>query len=1313
MLSMRIQAAKNNLIISLQQSWKKIMKKYLFIFLIFIRIQSSGQSISIPFQPEWMEPVRTTIDNRTIDLLKFRGAIFDDAYPGIPIFLNILPINSNSGRVSIERVVSEPITWNYWKKDGLEKFNEIQISSAVSKHDNQQVAAITLIPIFRKAGQWHKIISAEIIFLPVNQSDASVRKVDFKTESVLKSGNIFQISINKRGIYQIKSDFLRNQLKIDPSTIDPRQIKIFSGHPGMLPFAVNFPNVDDLEEIPIKISGEEDGKWDANDYLIFYAEGPNEWIENKEAQTFSHQNNFYSSSQFLYLIISPQNSKRVVNQTKGTESAFYSAESDQYAVWEEEKVNILEAWDAAEGSGNEWYGDLFKNVREYKYTSAFNFPGIISTFPTKVKASMVLRAIESSSFTISLNDKSLRSNAAQPVSRLEGEFANIEDYVRPADLSGTINLSDEKINLTVNYPFPTGPSDGSQGWLDYVEINTRCANRWTNTPLFLSNWNSLKENVSGFSIENATPDLQIWDITNLFDITAIEGTNENNRLKFSYIPNGKLKKFVVFKADNALPAPTFQTKINNQNLHAAGAANLLIVCPAAFEKAAKRLAEHRTRHSNLKVSVISSEAIFHEFSSGKPDPTAIRNFARMIYQRGNQLQYLLLFGDGSYDHRNINKQGNNFIPTFQRDSYNPLYAFPSDDFYGILETTDNVDPLTGRLILGIGRLPVSSPQESELIVDKIIRYDKQPEAFDNWRNRMVFVADDEDGNLHLTDANDIADKIQRQQPAVNLEKIYLDAYAQVSTSGGNRFPDVTEALNQSIFRGALTVTYLGHGSPKGWAQERVLTIPDILNWQNRFKMPLFITATCSFTAYDDPSFVSAGEEAFLNPNGGAIGLLTTVRAVFANQNAELTDQTLTSLYKRRNGGISTIGEALKEAKNNLSGSFITINSRKYTLIGDPSQKLAIPFRKVLTSSINNKNVDVNYLPDTLGALTKVRISGIIVDESDKIVENFNGFIKPSIFDKSTVTKTLAQDNGSYITEYLTQKNILFSGNATVKNGQFSFSFVIPKDINYQIGNGKVSYYALSDINKEDAGGSFNRFLIGGISENNVKDSKAPDISLFLNNTSFSDGDITHPDPLLIIHLEDDNGINVVGNSIGHDIEAVLDDNSKNIFVLNDFYAGILDKPNQGEVRFPFRDLEEGPHTLTVKAWDVANNAAEETLQFIVSNSATIALKNVLNYPNPFTDRTCFQFNHSLGNTVLDVRIEIFTITGQRVKTIEGIWTGTETLSPADCISWDGRDDFGDQLSRGIYLYRVFVTSNSNAGKGISGESKFEKLVLLK
>jgi hypothetical protein len=1292
----------------------KTMMKQIVFFLITLSVwHIKAQSVTIPFNPEWLQSKNITIDGANIELLKFKGALYDDAQPGLPVFLTEISVDKNDGRISIEEIISEPISWNYWQEKEQEKFNDIQLSASVEKEGNNYFAKIILIPLFKKSGQWHKITSARIVFLPFNKAESNLRNTNFKQESVLKTGNIFQLSIPQKGVYQIKTDFIRSQLKLDPATIDPKQIKLYAGQSGMLPFAVNIPNIDDLEEIPIKVFGEDDGKWDPNDYIVFYAEGANTWTEDIEKQSFTFQNNFYSNTQFLYLILSPQNGKRIINQKNQTESPQFSKESDQYNVFEEEKINLLEAWESAEGSGNEWYGDLFKNAREYKYNNVFTFPGIIPTFQTKVNALMVLRSLESSSFNLTINDKTLRSNMAQPVNRLDGEFANIEDYVRPAELNGKINLSDERINLTVSYPFPTGPADGSQGWLDYVEINTRCINRWTNTPLYLSDWNSLKESISGFSIENTTQDFQIWDISKAFDISAIEGNVSNATLKFSYISGGKLKKFVVFKPDNTLPIPVFISKIANQNIHASTSVDMVIICPSAFEKAAKRLAEHRIKHSNLKVSVHTVESIYNEFSSGKPDPTAIRNFARMVYQRGNQLQYLLLMGDGSYDHRNINKLGNNFIPTFQRDAYNPLYAFPSDDYYGILETTDNTDPLTGRLLVSVGRLPISSLQEAELIVDKLIRYDKQPEAFDHWRNKMVFVADDEDGNLHLADANEIADKVQRQQPTLNMEKIFLDAFTQVSTSGGNRFPEVTESINQSIFRGALTVTYLGHGSPKGWAQERVLSIPDILNWQNRFKMPLFITATCSFTAYDDPAFVSAGEEAFLNPNGGAIGLLTTTRAVFANQNAELTDQTLQSLFKRRNGGISTIGAALKEAKNNLSGSFITINSRKYTLIGDPSQKLAIPLRKINTTSINSQLINAEYKPDTLGALSRVQITGVIVDEAENIIEDFNGFIKPSVFDKAILTKTLAQDNGSYEVDYLTQKNIIFSGNASVTKGKFSFSFIIPKDINYQVGNGKISYYSLSENKMEDAGGYFNRFFIGGTSSNNIKDDKGPEIDLFLNSTSFVDGGLTHPDPVLIVHLMDENGINVVGNSIGHDIEAILDDNSKDIYVLNDFYTGVLDAPNQGEVRFPFKKLSEGSHKLSLKAWDVANNANEETLQFVVSNSASIALKNVLNYPNPFTDNTCFQFNHSLGNIPLDVKVDIYTITGQKVKSIEALWTGTETLQLGDCISWDGNDDFGDPLARGIYLYRISVSTGINTSQPIIGESKFEKLVILK
>jgi len=1272
-----------------------------------------SQEIRHPITIAWQESIFREGDGLKWEIPRFIGGIYDDSHPGLPILLVRIPVNGPAGEGVLTEVVTEPMPWTYPGKVGRLSVDEVKTETLVIPTAEGFEACISMIPLVLKNGTYHRILRATMVFRPfVLVSTPTFRKSEFKQESVLKAGEIYQLSIPRRGVYQIRTEFLRNQLRIDPGAINPREVKLYAGHAGPLPLTVQMERTDDLEEIPIQVFGEEDGRWDTGDYLVFYADGPDAWVEDSRRQLFTYENNPYSLVQYIYLIISPQPGKRIATRRRGAEPSAYSGESDQYAVFEEEKVNLLEAWELAEGSGNEWYGDLFRNTREYRYNNAFQFPGFIPGFASKIRASMVLRALEPSTFTITLNNQTLRSGTAQPVSRLEGDFANIEEYAHPAELFGTINLSEERLSPTVSYPPPGGTAGVSQGWLDFIEVNTRCTNRYAGTPLFLSDWQAVSEKIWGFRIENGAG-IQVWDITRPFGIAAEEVTSTTNESRFAFAPEGILRRFVAFKAADNLPAPAFTTRILNQNLHAIGSTDMLIVYPRAFERAARRLAEHRSTHDKFKVTLAAVESIFHEFSSGKPDPAAIRNFARMVYQRGSGLRYLLLLGDGSYDHRNLNKQGNNPIPTFQRESLNPLYAFPSDDFYGILDGDNQTDILTGKLVLGVGRIPVNSPLEAEAIIEKIVRYDRDPEAFDSWRNRLVFVADDEDGNLHLSDADEIAEKLQARQPELNLEKIYLDAYPQVATSGGNRFPEVTESINQAVFRGALAITYLGHGSPKGWAQERVLTIPDIVNWRNRQKMPLLITATCSFSAYDDPGFTSAGEEAFLNPGGGAIALLTTVRAVFANQNAELTDQTLQALFRRRNGETPAMGDAMREAKNSLTGSFITINSRKYALIGDPSQRPGIPRYRVETTALNGKPTSQGIPSDTLGAMNKVQIEGEIQDATGKRIDSFNGQVKPAVFDKIQEVRTLGQDNGSIPTAYDARKNSLFNGNVSVKNGKFTFSFIVPKDIDYRSGTGKISYYAVRDNRREDAGGYFNQIRIGGTGGTPVSDNRGPEISLFLNNTGFRDGALTHPDPMLIVQLKDDFGINVVGNSIGHDLEAILDEDSKNTYVLNDFYTALADRPNEGEVRFPFRNLSEGKHSLRVKAWDVANNASEATLQFVVSRTMDIRLDRVLNYPNPFTTRTCFQFTHSLGNMPLEARVEIYTITGQRVRTLEAEWSATEQLTPADCIAWDGRDDFGDPLARGIYLYKIFVATADRTENQITGESRMEKLVILK
>jgi hypothetical protein len=540
----------------------------------------------------------------------------------------------------------------------------------------------------------------------------------------------------------------------------------------------------------------------------------------------------------------------------------------------------------------------------------------------------------------------------------------------------------------------------------------------------------------------------------------------------------------------------------------------------------------------------------------------------------------------------------------------------------------------------------------------------------------------------------------------NINKLYADSYQQISTPGGEKYPGMTEELNKVMFQGALTVNYLGHGGSKGWAQERFLDLNDIDGWSNSKNLPLLVTATCSFTGYDDPTFVTAGERAFLNPNGGVIGLMTTVRAVFASENERLTRSVFERIFEKENGKTIPFGDVMLRGKNAQSGN--SSNDRKFALIGDPSMRIAIPIHKVQTLAINGNAVDT-IARDTIHALDPVTISGQITDQNDQLLSDFNGKVFVKVFDKINDIRTLANDPGSNITDFKSQKNLIFTGVASVRNGLFDIKFVVPRDIDYSFGNGKISYYATND-NAEDAGGFYTNFIVGGTNPDGVVDNEPPTVEVFMNNENFVLGGVTSPDPILLVNLSDNLGINVAGTSIGHDLTAVLDQDNNNAFALNDFYEAKIDDYTKGTVRFPLFDLASGRHEITVKAWDVANNSAEGFTEFIVAETQNLALEQVLNYPNPFTTNTQFMFEHNLPGQLLDVQVRIFTVSGKLVKSInaEVVSDGNRVRN----ITWDGKDDFGSDIARGVYLYKVKAAPTDNSGIE-AAESEFEKLVILK
>jgi len=1298
------------------------MKKFLtaFVCLLFFSPAYAKTTFFIQHSFSWSQKSIQAAEEPALERLTFPGAIHSDEAPLSPYFLRTFSI-AGPGRINVRVVAAEYERFD-WQSGPLYPDaigEELIFKTALEKDRTGYYAKVLFIPIVRAGSSWRRLTSVRLEVQIEDRPSSQLRSDPFATRSVLADGAIYQFAVTQSNVYRLDYAFLRDQLGLsDLDQIDPATISLYGHGGGMLPAAIDVDRPDDLIEIPIQIVGSEDGNFDEDDYILFYAEGPSVWRYDDLAEDIRYQQNIYATKNTYFLKISSTPGLRLSSRESLTPANYQTTSFDDIVRLEEEEVNLLHFWgqelSKSQGSGQNWFGDYFLRTRTYTYREPFRFPNRIAGEAVRVRASMALRAARPSRFFVSINDSQpVSSQTATAIRVLSGPRDNEFPYADRADLEASINAEGEQLAIAVNYPYPEGPDDGSQGWLDYLEVRVRRALRLDDSPMVFRDLRSTDHSSTQYTLSGNADNYIIWDITDPVAPVQQQTTSTGGSLQFTASSN-ELRTFLAFRPGQASTDVEPMGQVPSQNLHSLDRVDMVIVYPTGFENAAERLAQHRSNHSGLTVLPISAKAIYNEFSSGKPDPAAIRDFCHMLYLRDPDYRYLLLLGDGSFDARDIYGLGSNLLPTYQRISFNPLFSFPTDDYYGLFEETNPLDPLVGRLNLAIGRLPVQTLQQAQVAVDKIIHYDTSPRALTDWRNQIVFLADDEDNNRHISDANNIANNVASTNPDLNLEKIYLDAYPQESTPGGNRNPAANAAINRAIFKGALILTYLGHGGSEGLAQERVLNISDIINWSNYDNLTLFLTATCSFTGYDDPAFITAGEEAFLNPRGGAIALMTTVRAVFASQNAALTRETMEALYATPDGNYPTLGEAIRIGKNNLSGSNITVNSRKFTLIGDPAQRLAIPDpqRRVVTTTIDSTQVIGNNT-DTLRALQRVVVRGVIQSADGTLEDDFNGIIYPTIFDKPVQTTTLAQDPGSRPYTYQIQKNVLFRGRARVTNGQFAFTFVVPKDIDYAFGRGKISYYLASGQSLSDGSGSYENIVIGGNIDEDIADNEGPAIDVFMNSNDFVFGGITDPDPTLLVELEDDFGINVVGNSIGHDLEAIIDEDTQNSILLNDFFESDLDDFTRGEVRFPLEGLEEGRHSIRIKAWDVANNSAEGYTEFIVAESSEMILEHVLNYPNPFTDRTCFQFDHNYANQDLSVLIQIFTVSGRLVKTIDTHLFSDGAIRQDDCITWNGRDDFGDPLARGVYLYKIIVRANVPGLEPVEGESEFEKLVILK
>lgn len=1244
-----------------------------------------------PIELIWTEGEVTIplTETRNITTISFKGAYYDFDQHALPYFGKRveLPIG---GKVTIKLrnaaympvVLPNILAIN----DYITPF--IVPQAYIYYDQGKPYADVSLLPIRYNelTSQYEKLLHAdlELLIMPDATLHNGLEKGRSYTDnSVLGQGAFYKFKTNETGIYRIDRSFL-TALGIT-ETVNINNLRIYGNGGGMLPELAGADKHDDLVENPIKvIDKNNNGLFDNDDQALFYAQTPHRWIYNNAQQRYEHRLNIYTDYTYYFLNFDLGAGKRVATIPNPTNAATDTVSVfDDYAFHEVEDDNYTD-------SGRMFLGEEFGFAPEQNFS--FNFPNLYTDNPIKVRGNFVARSVLSGnnmSYNVSVNDVPAFTTPAIP-----NVSGNSEDSYADSTFavgSATVNSSTVEVHLRFN----KGNDSNATGWLDYLELNARRHLTFSGGQLSFRDMLTVGTGkIALFAFETLSTTAEIWDVTDIANIQRVTVDNQ------SFVTNTEqLREFIVFDNTSFL-APEAIGKIELQNLHAITSPDLIIVTAPEFLIPAEQLAEFHRTADGLNVAVATTEQVYNEFASGAPDISAIRDLVKMCYDRAGtdadaKPQYLLLLGDASYDYKNISfsaEENTNFVPTYQSSkSLQVQNTYASDDYFGYLDDAEGTEARmlngTQKLDIAIGRMPAKTVEEAQAMVDKAIHY-YSPQAMGDWRNRAVFIGDDQDSNTHINSADDHAQWVTNNHKNFNVEKIFLDAYKQEITAGGARYPEVNKAIDRAMFKGALLMNYEGHGGEKGWAHENILDIAQTKQWQNVDKMPLFITATCSFGRYDNPKQTAIGELIVMQPKSGAIAALTTSRLVYSGANATLNQNALNHLFDIINNKSHTIGEVFRLAKNDITSNFSQPNENmhKFNLLGDPALRLPLPTQHIALTDINDQPI---ALADTIKALSTITLNGEVRNLDNQLMPDFNGTATVTVYDKIITTNTLRNDptdSGPFAFEQ--RKGLLFRGKATVAGGKFSIRFITPRDVMLNYGTGRVSAYAENGIT--DAAGYTESVVVGGIATTANPDDQAPQVSVFMNNEDFMLGGTTDANPVLYVRLFDESGISTTGSAIGHDFTAILDADAQKNYLLNEYYEADINSYQSGVAKYPLYNLADGQHHIEVKAWDVHNNSGKGYTEFIVSSNAQLALYKVLNYPNPFSNQTTFAFEHNRVGEALEVTIEIIALSGQPVKTIRQQITPTGFR--VNDIVWDGLDEGGSPIGRGMYIYRVSVHS---------------------
>lgn len=1093
-------------------------------------------------------------------------------------------------------------------------------------------------------------------FLFLLLSSIGVRAAD----SMLASGRWYKVGVSETGIYRLTYSDL-SSLGMEVDRINPRHIRVFHNGGGVLGELNAQPRFEDLMEIPVVVSGEADGSFDRDDYVLFYARGPVTWQYKSARNAFVHVPNAYDDYAYVFITADRGEGLRLSTATAPSGAAEVNVnEFIDHQVYDNDNYNII-------NGGRTYYSDIIDG--NGSLVKDFSFPNAKANRLCTVTVSMAGRNFQPATFQLYVD------NALQRTFSINTTTAGSQNTFA-YEVGGTVTcpMSGNSTQVKLTHVGVSGTT--SIGYVDYIEVNAWRSLVFTGSEMLFRNPDA--SNVAktyNYQLSGASAALQVWDVTDSIHPVKLNGQLAGS--VYSFKVRGNLKnEFIAFDG-TSYHTPVLMGTVENQNLHAdLGYDYLMVVYPDFLEQAERLKAIHAQYDPDLNIKIATPEQIYNEFSCGAVDVSAIRDYCRMLYRHERPLRYLLLFGDASYDYKNRNGMAT-FVPTFEMEKAADIHStFVTDDFFAFMG--DDEGALNASVPdLGVGRFPVSTVEQATQAVDKVENYLAMTEStMQPWRNVITLLCDDAEGNQFFEHSEAFARQIRTTGGAnMVVDKIYLDAYNQEDTPSGQVAPEVNNALNNRMDKGTLVLNYMGHGGEVQLSTERILQRADVNSWRNGPRYPLMITGTCEFSRYDDHGRVSLGEYAFLNQYGGMVAMFTTSRVTMGFNNKAFISAVYNHLFEIENGERLRLGDVFRMAKPNGK-----VWERAYVFFGDPALRLPLPKWTVETTRID----------DTIKALQPVTIEGVVKDLNGEVASGFNGVVYVSVYDKEA-TYTTKGDEGTPQREFNLRHSVLFNGKTQVVNGHFTIDFIVPRDISYRYGSGMVSYYATDYQN--DASGLFDDFIIGGFYEDAVMDEEGPEVRLYIDDELFVSGGITGDSPTLIAYVEDASGINTTGTGIGHDIVATLTGPTNESYILNDYFVADMGVQGKGTITYRMQNLEEGDYILNLKVWDIYNNSGTSSIAFRVANSTTMIIEDPICAPNPFTDEAYFSFGHNQIGNNMDVQIRVYDIMGRLVAVLNEQIYGTSARTTP--IRWDGCSNFGGKLPAGMYVYTIIAVNDQN------------------